>query len=487
VKRRSIILIGLVLALGIGWLLLRPHDNPRRALEEYKKQLVAKGEKLTLAELIPPPSVKTPNGASNFLSATNLFFSSSAAPTMMQIVAPGVALVGHTNSAPELTLHYQQNTRRTAELRKLLDVGVLDFNLNFGKGFLIPLPQPAQQKKAGQLAAGTTMQALHANDPAEAWQDLNATVDLIRLVENDYLDIFGLIRASLAQAAVAATWEMLQSDQSGDAQLLALQEKWRELDVFSPSEPILGMERAFGIDGIIRARMDYALTTPEPAAFPAGDDGLPAKIRGKMKTLADRYPRYWAWKASWSYEEELWYLRIMEAAIESARQAKISGAFGPAIKELNRTTTEINGLFPNRYRHFWMLSGKDFEVGPLLVKLADAEVARGLVVTAIALKRFQLQHGGYPASLDELVPAFLPRVPADFMDGKPFRYRLRPEGGFLLYSVGEDGEDNGGDATPVGGKGWLQGRDIVWPRPATAAEAAAYLNRSASATNAPGR
>jgi hypothetical protein len=59
------------------------------------------------------------------------------------------------------------------------------------------------------------------------------------------------------------------------------------------------------------------------------------------------------------------------------------------------------------------------------------------------------------------------------MDGQPLRYHLRPDGSFLLYSVGEDGKDNGGDATPadstsMAGKLWWKARDAVWPMPATA-------------------
>ena len=70
------------------------------------------------------------------------------------------------------------------------------------------------------------------------------------------------------------------------------------------------------------------------------------------------------------------------------------------------------------------------------------------------------------------------------MDGKPLRYRLNSDGTYLLYSVGENGEDNSGDPTPAasspGALGltplsnyWWAGRDAVWPLPASAAEVAA--------------
>jgi hypothetical protein len=56
------------------------------------------------------------------------------------------------------------------------------------------------------------------------------------------------------------------------------------------------------------------------------------------------------------------------------------------------------------------------------------------------------------------------------------RYKLQADGSFLLYSVGEDGEDNGGDPTPTttAVNNWLKGRDFVWPRPATAEEVEDY-------------
>ena len=52
-----------------------------------------------------------------------------------------------------------------------------------------------------------------------------------------------------------------------------------------------------------------------------------------------------------------------------------------------------------------------------------------------------------PSSLQELVPAYLPRVPIDPFDGKPFRYD--PERG-ILYSVGRDLQDGGGSTALPG-------------------------------------
>ncbi len=55
-------------------------------------------------------------------------------------------------------------------------------------------------------------------------------------------------------------------------------------------------------------------------------------------------------------------------------------------------------------------------------KVMRAEVAEQAAITAIVLKRHQLQHAGYPANLNALVPEFISAVPLDPVDGNPLRY-----------------------------------------------------------------
>jgi hypothetical protein len=78
------------------------------------------------------------------------------------------------------------------------------------------------------------------------------------------------------------------------------------------------------------------------------------------------------------------------------------------------------------------------------------------VPLALALAAFQRDHARYPDKLDELVPAYLPSIPGDIFSGKLLTYRPS-ENGYLLYSVGRNGADDGGrtqDDHP-------QGDDIV--------------------------
>ena len=64
--------------------------------------------------------------------------------------------------------------------------------------------------------------------------------------------------------------------------------------------------------------------------------------------------------------------------------------------------------------------------------------------TAMAVERWRLAHGdALPPTLDALVPRFLAAVPIDLMDGKPLKFRALAKG-YVVYSFGEDGLDDGG-------------------------------------------
>jgi hypothetical protein len=62
---------------------------------------------------------------------------------------------------------------------------------------------------------------------------------------------------------------------------------------------------------------------------------------------------------------------------------------------------------------------------------------------ALAVERYRLTHGRWPDSLAEVVPKFLRMLPGDPYNGQPLHYR-RTKDGVVIYSVGPDGNDDGG-------------------------------------------
>jgi len=66
---------------------------------------------------------------------------------------------------------------------------------------------------------------------------------------------------------------------------------------------------------------------------------------------------------------------------------------------------------------------------------------------ACALERYHLERGKYPETLNELVPQFIADLPHDIIGGKSLKYRQTSDGNFLLYSVGWNGADEGGQVS----------------------------------------
>jgi hypothetical protein len=75
--------------------------------------------------------------------------------------------------------------------------------------------------------------------------------------------------------------------------------------------------------------------------------------------------------------------------------------------------------------------------------LKRQQVDEQLLLADLAIRLYQHDHASLPTSLQELVPHYLPQMPTDLHSQRPLIYRSSGEG-FVLYSVGPDGQDNGG-------------------------------------------
>ena len=86
---------------------------------------------------------------------------------------------------------------------------------------------------------------------------------------------------------------------------------------------------------------------------------------------------------------------------------------------------------------------------PSGIVLSDAgSIARlRCAVTALAIERYRRANNALPESLDELAPKYLEKIPADPFDGQALRYETR-EKGYIVYSIGENKIDDGGNDIP---------------------------------------
>jgi hypothetical protein len=73
-----------------------------------------------------------------------------------------------------------------------------------------------------------------------------------------------------------------------------------------------------------------------------------------------------------------------------------------------------------------------------------AAVGSNLTQVAFALAEHRAQRGSYPPRLADLAPKYIPAVPKDVFAGDADLHYARQGDGYLLYSVGPNGRDDGG-------------------------------------------
>ncbi len=472
---------------------------PRRALRAYRAELVARGETLDLLSLIPQA---TPDGlaaAARFQQAASALLAAGnmhpLAPRMMRRVAPGKAEIGwaRTNIVGDQKPVSWQESAATLEpgrsaLEKLavvLQAPRLDWNLDYLAGQTMQIPHLAGQKGAAQWLAADAMHALHNRRTDAAISRIQSMLRLARLTQDDGLLICQLVRIAVTAITVSATWEVLQAEDLPEPTLAELQRHWTTNEFIRAMTTALERERALSLETFRRLRQDPGemqrmmapfggpgMAAPPPANAASGADftEMVATYTSRAATGTATSAFWTTWSRFWSYSDELFYLRSLQQNLEAARRCAQSG-YGPAQVRADPDPFGLTSV--RRFLSGMLLPG----TSRALLKAVRCQTERDQVVTTIAIRRFQLRHGRLPASLEELVPPFLPETPRDWMDGRPLRYRVEADGRWLLYGIGEDGVDDGGDGSPAKGReatSYAQTRDWVWPQPATPEEIAAH-------------
>jgi hypothetical protein len=523
-RGKILTIVGVVFAVAILLPVIR-HYQLRFAVEAYIAELKAKGEPMDLAQVIPPRVPPEQNGAEIFLKAYDLIrntttFLNTNSLYGKKMVAPGRAKVcfrqpelsepgefGFTNSweqAYSAIMKYQDAIKL---LHQVSDGRVLDFQINYAKGFadsgFFTNLHLVDLKKSATILGDAALVELHAGNGTGAVQNVCSALALTEALKHQQLVISELVRIAMVSNALNPTWEILQPEEIPDQDLKVLQNAWEHLKFISGLYNALVMERLVGDQMLSKQRKSNAelekyLDTYQAARRSMGED---EEVEPTFFQRAKFRMEILLWRYWWSYRDELRSLRGLEILEKNARQAETNSEFSTLLQQ-QQVSLEKTGLVqvsdklsnplllmeqPDLHS---MLSDSVITLSGCLRKVMNIETLRSMTIAAIALKRYQLKHGNYPADLNSLVPDFVPAVPLDPVDGQPLRYRRNADGTFRLYSVGENGVDNGGDPSLEPGVTssnyyWQNDHalDWVWPQPATEEEIQAYYKKLSSKKN----
>ncbi len=521
--RRFLTSAGILLGLGVAFL-AEEHIRGAIELHAWQRAMRAKGEKLTVAELTPSLTnvagrVVTSSEAATLLGSA---VAPQEYPTPMHLVAPGRARVAwaQTNWLTErLTKPYGVMTNDWSEpglagafkllhdalpaLRSDLTNHAFVVSLDYDLGFDVLLPHLAREKSAMQALCAGTVLALHEHRLDDATADLVAGTALVDELRQEHLLIDQLVRIADAAILQGAVWEALQADGWSDAQLAAIQTGWESPRFLAGMVQAYEMERAiictyYDSDRYSNRKLLEIVGSVQQinSAFSGSGNGTTdGFLSGLLNAIADGTEKLRTtlhvavWRIAWVDQDQLFYCQSMQKLIADGRSAAKERRLSPPLLASqsadddlpfgNPSRTSESGY--DRLRYLLSLTTADPSIFQKAAGRAVREETQSqMILAAIAIKRYQLRHGRLPESLTALVPELLREVPHDWFSGGPLHYRPNADGTFLLYSVGEDGKDNSGDprsTNSVAQPSFYNGRDLVWPMPATPEEVQAAEKR----------
>ncbi len=503
-----------VFAILVGLQVWHGTSSARKEFEKTRAELVAHGAKLTPAQLEPNHYTTNGNGGPLFFEAAAriidpptrfrpdgmiIHWADSRATAMSQtnwrsLIPVGEALA--TTKFPSLPYNgwnniwvedkwteiesfVESNRDYEESLRQVVTNRFITPRYETTNDIHSYVSNLAACKGAFNLSRSTILFDLSRGNSRQAMAHLtDASTAVVKLGDDNRM-LTHLIRVACGTLLIEPLWEALQHDDWTDAELAALQKQWEAMDFSGPAVPAFESERAHALEQWKLHQQDMSLfwDTHFKTNLPTAEDMFHLAITEVFSRpsqaliyLGDSLAIA-SWENQTSFSDGKWYLLNSQKDLDALRTRNRSlcwittaGLYShvPGV----RSGIPVSFLFSQT----WFPSFS-IHVNRMIAMDARREIA----VTAIALERYRLRHSEYPASLADLVPATLKSEPRDWMaSGTPLQYERTLDGRYRLWSVGDNGVDDGGSyvptsATRAGGVshflGWDRALDWVWPIP----------------------
>lgn len=323
---------------------------------------------------------------------------------------------------------------------------------NYEIPYAMPIPNFVFVRTVAQTLSQRAQCHLMLSRPDAAWHDLALVRDICRLLSPKPADKPVTLVSAMIEVAVTGLYTQIVKDGLRlhawrEPQLTAIEAQLKQARLLPAISAALDSEwvaTCFTLENI--SPNDFATAFGGDSHFATTMD----KLKNPLYLFCQLAPRGWVRQNMASIA--LRNLEVLDT-IDSTND-RIAAASVDAFAQ--RETTRMKQISP--YTRLAAVAVPNFTKALQTVARNQTWVDEAQV--ACALERYRLANGAYPESLDALAPQFIDRLPHDLFTGKPFRYQLTPDAGYLLYSVGWNRTDDGG----VPGAGNLDG-DWGWRLP----------------------
>ncbi len=344
-----------------------------------------------------------------------------------------------------------QATRRPYYFEPLVPAGIGKDALGLGDA---NLPNAQRCREVGDALVARAMWRLGNKQVQDAWQDLLACHRLARLVgqAGTFVEMLACLaidgdanRGDLAfvgycqdaRHALACLHDLQQL-----APLPTVADKADLSERFVLLDAMMGTMH-WGWDWLIRFGLDGKPREDKSLGDRAGELALQGMMMIADWDVALRRANGW-------YDRAVAALRTPNRD-ERERQLTAFARDSRALRtDMRRRLAHPAGMFLRGPRTYYGETMGDLLIVMLLPAMEIIEhtaerVGQGQtnVRLAFALAAYRADHGWFPGTLQELSPTYLAEVPLDPFNGQPLVYRPSTDA-YLLYSVGLNGQDEGG-------------------------------------------
>jgi hypothetical protein len=284
------------------------------------------------------------------------------------------------------------------------------------------LPHLSQIKRLADLLQLDAIYQAYLTNLDSAVRSLNAAFALADSLRDEPLLVSAYVRIQCVGNTVSALSRVLSQQALTEEQLLSLSSCVATAEQAGPRALVRSLvgERAInlGVFEMSFKEVDRLGISP----FSSGSAGPFEEVGFQL------------YRASGIRQRDLaLYLDTMEGFISSAQLNSPR-----RLQEFGRAETEFSQQLAQGLNRFAILSRM------LLVPLTEAELKETnsaamlrCAQVALAIERYRLDHGNaLPATLDELAPGYLHKLPADPYDGSALNYERLPSKGYRVSAAG---------------------------------------------------
>ena len=306
------------------------------------------------------------------------------------------------------------------------------------------LPYLATLKRCTQTLQLRAVAELADGQSAKALDDVKLLLYLNNSLRNSPFLISHLVRIAIVAIDLQPIWEGLAEHKWSDEQLVALDAELGKLDFLADYEFVMRGEPAFAIASLENQRRTREIISRQEN----GD-----LVTNKLTFMPDAY--FYQNELTFARVQQQWLLPLIDTnsrIVSPAALRRANDAVRAEMKHYSPYKVQALMVFP--------------AISSTVRKSAAIQVSIDLARVACALERYRLANAEYPETLDVLSPKFIENVPHDIINGQPLHYRRTADGQFVLYSVGWNETDDGGQvALKENGAVDPEKGDWVWRYP----------------------